>query len=308
MQQTPNLSLNKPDGTDVVDIADLNENMDIIDGKLGTTGHDHSGTAGNGPKITSAGLANGAATDTVIGNRTITDTLAAAAAADTPTNLFSKIGYMIKSITGKSNWYTLPAITLEAINTLFGISGHAHTGVAGQGPKISYSNLSSVPSTFTPSTHSHDDRYYTETEANTLLAAKAALVSPALAGIPTAPTAAVGTNTTQLATTAFVQAAAMIGFDAAHSFAENGYQKLSNGIILQWGLATNLAVSPASTVITFPIAFPNACFSITATRYWSIVPGMPQGNQNITTKSLTNFTLFTGDTILMSALWFAIGN
>jgi hypothetical protein len=39
------------------------------------------------------------------------------------------------------------------------------------------------------------------------LAAKAPLVSPALTGIPTAPTATVGTNTTQLATTAFVTAA-----------------------------------------------------------------------------------------------------
>ena len=39
------------------------------------------------------------------------------------------------------------------------------------------------------------------------LASKAPLASPALTGTPTAPTAAGGTNTTQLATTAFVQAA-----------------------------------------------------------------------------------------------------
>ena len=39
------------------------------------------------------------------------------------------------------------------------------------------------------------------------LALKAPLVSPSLTGTPTAPTAAGGTNTTQLATTAFVQAA-----------------------------------------------------------------------------------------------------
>lgn len=40
-----------------------------------------------------------------------------------------------------------------------------------------------------------------------VLAGKAALASPALTGTPTAPTAAVSTSTTQLATTAFVQAA-----------------------------------------------------------------------------------------------------
>jgi hypothetical protein len=39
------------------------------------------------------------------------------------------------------------------------------------------------------------------------LAAKAPLASPAFTGTPTAPTAALGTNTTQLATTAFIQAA-----------------------------------------------------------------------------------------------------
>lgn len=42
---------------------------------------------------------------------------------------------------------------------------------------------------------------------NTALAAKAPLASPALTGTPTAPTAAAGTNTTQIATTAFVKSA-----------------------------------------------------------------------------------------------------
>ena len=46
-----------------------------------------------------------------------------------------------------------------------------------------------------------------QTDLNSALSAKAALASPALTGTPTAPTASGGTNTTQLATTAFVQAA-----------------------------------------------------------------------------------------------------
>jgi len=45
------------------------------------------------------------------------------------------------------------------------------------------------------------------TATQTALDAKAPLASPALTGVPTAPTAASGTNTTQLATTAFVTAA-----------------------------------------------------------------------------------------------------
>lgn len=45
------------------------------------------------------------------------------------------------------------------------------------------------------------------TDLTTHLAAKAPLASPTLTGTPTAPTAAAGTNTTQIATTAFVAAA-----------------------------------------------------------------------------------------------------
>lgn len=61
--------------------------------------------------------------------------------------------------------------------------------------------------------HVHDDRYYTEAEIDEALEAidaaialKAPLASPTFTGTPAAPTAAQGTNTTQLATTAFVVA------------------------------------------------------------------------------------------------------
>ncbi|AIF51267.1 phage tail protein [Pelosinus sp. UFO1] len=53
-------------------------------------------------------------TDAKIGNRTITDTTALAGAAGTLTTLLGRIGNMLKSITGKANWYTAPATTLEA--------------------------------------------------------------------------------------------------------------------------------------------------------------------------------------------------
>lgn len=58
-----------------------------------------------------------------------------------------------------------------------------------------------------PASHNHNNLYYTEGEVDDLVAALAALASPAFTGTPTAPTADPGTNTEQLATTAFVAAA-----------------------------------------------------------------------------------------------------
>jgi len=47
-------------------------------------------------------------------------------------------------------------------------------------------------------------------------------------------------------------------------FSGNGYQKLGNGLIIQWGLS---AVIPDDSEITvnFPVAFPTACLNVTAT-------------------------------------------
>lgn len=50
----------------------------------------------------------------------------------------------------------------------------------------------------------NDDANFAGT-VTTALAEKAPIASPALTGVPTAPTAAAGTNTTQIATTAYVQ-------------------------------------------------------------------------------------------------------
>ena len=54
---------------------------------------------------------------------------------------------------------------------------------------------------------SHSHAISDVTSLQTTLDAKAPLASPTLTGTPTAPTASAGTNTTQIATTAFVQAA-----------------------------------------------------------------------------------------------------
>jgi len=57
-----------------------------------------------------------------------------------------------------------------------------------------------------------------QTDLNTALNARAPLASPTLTGVPSAPTATAGTNTTQLATTAFVTAAVTAATAGVSSF------------------------------------------------------------------------------------------
>lgn len=132
--KTTNLGLNKidrssPATTAFNSKAYIDDNADIIDGKFsGTTatGHGHTGSAGDGPKIDSTGLVNGAATDTVIGNRIIDPNITTAyGLTGTITQLFSWLFKYLKSITGKANTFDAPDITLAAVKTHVD-SGTAH--------------------------------------------------------------------------------------------------------------------------------------------------------------------------------------
>lgn len=69
------------------------------------------GSAGSDP------LPSGAATDSVIGNRIGDPTLISPASTGTITQLFGWIMGRIKAITGKTNWYDAPDITLAILNT-----------------------------------------------------------------------------------------------------------------------------------------------------------------------------------------------
>ena len=98
-------------------------------------------------------------------------------------------------------------------------SNHTHSqyvesisdlGITATADEINYvdgvtSNIQTQLNSKAASSHTHDNRYYTESEMNTKLNAKANLASPTLTGTPKAPTATAGTNTTQIATTAFTQ-------------------------------------------------------------------------------------------------------
>ncbi len=70
------------------------------------------------------------------------------------------------------------------------------------------------------------------------------------------------TNTGQLLAALQQMFAPLVGF--SNSLTTNGWQKLPGGLILQWGADTTVSTEgPVS--ISFPIAFPHACFTAVGT-------------------------------------------
>lgn len=106
-------------------------------------------------------------------------------------SVHGRIGAVVGQEADYSAFYPLKAPT------------EAHIASTTNPHNTSWSNLLGKPATFAPSAHTHAISEVTNLQ--TQLDAKAPLASPALTGVPTAPTAAGGTNTTQIATTAFVR-------------------------------------------------------------------------------------------------------
>lgn len=104
----------------------------------------------------------------------------------------------------------------------------------------------------------------------------------------------------------FVQAAITAALAAAssgftQSFAANGYTKMPNGLILQWGKAT--PGSSVSYAVTFPIAFTTAAYAVTlGAAMSSSSPGAPW----VGAISLTGFTL-SGVSSGVTSYWMAAG-
>lgn len=67
----------------------------------------------------------------------------------------------------------------------------------------------------------------------------------------------------------------------------NGYTKLPNGLILQWGMGTT--GSSGAITVTFPITFPNYCFSLSAIAYGGVDTNVMVNNANNTEFDTTTF-------------------
>jgi hypothetical protein len=146
--------------------------------------------------IATADIAASAITSTLIADGTI---ITADLGAASVTN--AKIGETITVANGGTGATTLTGYVKGTGTTA--MTASATIPVADVTGAQTTANISSSITTNTGST----TMYPSVAAVETALALKAPLGSPALTGVPTAPTAAAGTNTTQIATTAFVTAA-----------------------------------------------------------------------------------------------------
>ena len=111
---------------------------------------------------------------------------------------------------------------------------------------------STNPNYLTATSTDLDSRYYTELETNQFLALKAPIASPTFTGVPAAPTATAGTNTTQLATTAFVGTAVAGLVDSAPPLL-NTLNELAEALGDDANFSTTIATSIS---LKAPIASP----------------------------------------------------
>ncbi|BBH19839.1 hypothetical protein Back11_11840 [Paenibacillus baekrokdamisoli] len=109
MQTLPS-GIKKVEASDNATVVNFNINADLLDEKITKLDGVAAGAGGAG-----------SATDSVIGNRAIDDSIVAAAGADSPTRLWSKLAYIIKGITGSANWWTLPSMTINVIVASLGL-------------------------------------------------------------------------------------------------------------------------------------------------------------------------------------------
>jgi hypothetical protein len=90
--------------------------------------------------------------------------------------------------------------------------------------------------------------------------------------------------------------------DVASSISTNGYVKLSNGLIIQWGRS---ATGSDSTAVTFPIAFPTACLNVSVSYNADVASSSNAYSGKVRTYTTTGATFATNGAPFF---WIAIGN
>lgn len=88
------------------------------------------------------------------------------------------------------------------------------------------------------------------------------------------------------------------------SFATNGYQKLSSGLIIQWGVGTASPSTIEGTENTLPIAFPNAHFVSIPIHQGNDTTGT---NLVVVSKTTSSVTIKSAYATSISAAYISIG-
>lgn len=122
-------------------------------------------------------------------------------------------------------------------------------------------NILDLDARKTDTGHTHDDRYYTESEVDTLLTPKAPLASPQFTGTPSAPTPIISNDSTQLATTAFVHlrglyhATGNISAGSTKTFSANGITATMRVINVVFSDPTNVTSDVTWTTADGSVTF-----------------------------------------------------
>ena len=191
-----------------------------------------------------------------------------------------------------------------------------------------------TPTAPTPAINNNSTDIATTAYVQNNLANYAPLFSPAFSGSPVAPTPAINNNSTEIATTAYVQnnlanyaplfspnftgTPEISGYPIlttiSEALSQDGYVRLSNGLIIQWGV-TPLFYNESGQTIYFTQAFPNAIFVANATinlytqisganDYWAQVYSLTTTSMGVfcqlSNAAATNFPI--------NAYWIAIGH
>ncbi|HEY1019139.1 MAG TPA: hypothetical protein VGE25_09085, partial [Sediminibacterium sp.] len=136
---------------------------------------------------------------------------------------------------------------LKSSDTTSMLGGYARTGKS-----VQYTDTSSMLSGYAKSgqsvkyadTSSMLSNRLKISDTASMLSVKAPLLSPAFSGIPTAPTAAAKTNNTQLATTAYADAAVLAATPAGTSLTGSTLApNITNSSLTSLGVLANLSVT-----------------------------------------------------------------